>query len=80
MAQTSKGSIGGTITDESDAVIAGATITATNQETGELRSTTTGELGQYRIDAIEPGRYSVAIAQKDFVPLYWIRSWSLRRW
>ena len=69
VAQTSKGSIGGTITDESDAVVAGATITATNQETGELRSTTSGELGQYRMDAVEPGRYSVAIARADFAPL-----------
>lgn len=68
-AQTSNGSIGGTITDASDAVVTGATITAKNEHTGEVRSTTTGVYGQYRIDAVEPGTYAVIITQTGFVPL-----------
>jgi carboxypeptidase family protein len=69
LAQTSKGSIGGTVTDASDAVIVGASVTARNNDTGELRTTTTGANGQYRIDAVEPGSYSETITEKDFAPL-----------
>jgi Carboxypeptidase regulatory-like domain len=68
-AQTSKGSIGGTITDTSDAVVSGATITARNNDTGEVRTTMTGDYGQYRIDSVEPGSYAVSITQKGFAPL-----------
>jgi hypothetical protein len=68
-AQTSKGSIGGTVTDASDAVIVGASVTARNHDTGEVRSTTTGANGQYRIDAVELGRYAVTITQTGFAPL-----------
>jgi hypothetical protein len=68
-AQTSKGSISGTITDAKGAFIVGTAITATNHNTGEVRRATTGGLGQYRIDAVEPGIYSVAITKKGFAPM-----------
>ncbi len=68
-AQSPNGSIGGTITYASNAVAVRATITAKNQHTGELRSTRTGAYGQYRIDAIEPGIYTVSITQEGFAPL-----------
>jgi len=68
-AQTSKGSIGGTITDTSDAVITGASVTAKNLDTGEVRTVTTGSNGQYRIDAVELGSYKVTILQKGFAPM-----------
>ncbi len=69
LAQTSKGSIGGTVTDASDAVILGATVTAKNNDTGEIRSTTTGASGQYRIDAVELGSYAVTFTETGFAPL-----------
>ena len=68
-AQTSKGSISGDVTDARGAFIAGAAITATNHNTGEARTAATGGLGQYRIDALEPGIYSVAVTQKGFAPM-----------
>lgn len=68
-AQTSKGSIGGTITDVTDAVITGATVTAKNLDTGEVRTTTTGSNGQFRIDSVELGSYAITINQKGFKPL-----------
>jgi len=68
-AQTSKGAIAGTVTDKSGAVVIGAQITATNSDTGEARNSLSGQLGQYRIDAVEPGRYLVAIRQLGFTPL-----------
>ena len=68
-AQTSKGSIGGTITDKTDAVVAGATVTAKNLDTGEVRTATTGGNGQYRIDSVELGNYAITISQTGFKPL-----------
>jgi len=68
-AQTSKGSIGGTVTDSSDSVIVGASVTAKNNDTGELRRTTTGSNGQYRLDAAEPGSYAVTFTESGFAPL-----------
>ncbi len=67
--QTSKGSISGAVTDTSGALITGATVRATNENTGEVREATTAELGRYRIEALEPGIYDVAITQTGFVPL-----------
>jgi hypothetical protein len=68
-AQTSKGSIGGTVTDASDAVIPGAAVIAKNNDTGEVRSTATGANGQYRIDAVELGSYAVTFTETGFAPL-----------
>jgi hypothetical protein len=69
LAQTSKGSIGGTVTDASDAVIVGASVTAKNNDTGEVRSAATGANGQYRIDAVELGSYEVTFTETGFAPL-----------
>ncbi len=52
-------SLQGTVMDKSGAVIAGATVTATNQETGVTKSATTGDSGFYRISGLVPGRYTV---------------------
>src|ERR1700731_3610867 len=53
-------SLEGTVTDNSGAVIAGATVTATNQATGVSRNAVTGESGFYRITGLPPGTYTVA--------------------
>jgi len=58
--------IQGTVTDPSGAVVAGATVTATNQATDVARSTqTTGE-GFYRIAGLPPGVYSVTVKAGTF--------------
>ncbi len=53
-AQTSKGILAGVARDESGAVIPNATLTATNQDTGETRTTATLKDGAYRIEALLP--------------------------
>jgi hypothetical protein len=65
-AQTSKGTITGTVTDPSGAGVPGATVTARDTLGGETRSTTTGGYGEYRISAILPGIYQVKVSAQGF--------------
>lgn len=54
-------SLQGTVTDKSGAVVAGATVTATNQASSISRSATTGDSGFYRITGLAPGGYTVSV-------------------
>ena len=49
----------GTVTDPSGAVIANATVTATNTDTGVARTITTNDAGQYVLPDIHIGHYNV---------------------
>jgi len=62
---TSTGSIGGTVTDASGAVITNAKITITGP-TGQTIHTTTGESGSYSSGAVIPGVYAVRIEATGF--------------
>ncbi|HKD82283.1 MAG TPA: TonB-dependent receptor [Candidatus Angelobacter sp.] len=66
VAQTSKGVIAGTVHDSTGAVMPSATVTVTNTLTGETRSTTTNEVGTYRIEAVDPGVYTIKISAANF--------------
>lgn len=66
MAQTSQGTITGTVRDASGAVIAHANVTLTNEATGVARQTTTNGEGAFRADAVEPGPYTVHVAVAGF--------------
>ncbi len=65
-AQTSKGILAGVARDESGAVIPNATLTATNQDTGETRTTATLKDGAYRIEALTAGPYTITASQSGF--------------
>jgi hypothetical protein len=65
-AQTSRGTVSGTITDSNGAVIPGAEITLTSDATGISRTTTTNGEGFYRFDAVELGEYTVAATATNF--------------
>jgi outer membrane receptor protein involved in Fe transport len=65
-AQTSKGTLTGTVTDPSGASVANATVTARGLENGETRTVTTGNYGEYRITAILPGMYEVKAESQGF--------------
>ena len=60
-AQILYGSITGSVTDKTGAVVANAAITLTNQDTGEKRSTQTNADGVYNFPDIIPGSYTVAL-------------------
>jgi hypothetical protein len=65
-AQTTSATILGIVTDQSGAVVSGATITIRNVETGATRSITTDEEGRYRVSALPPGNYEVRIERQGF--------------
>src|ERR1044071_8873691 len=65
-AQTSRGTVSGTITDQNGAVVSGATVALTNLETNVSRTTTTNSEGFYRFDAVDLGTYSVKISAQGF--------------
>jgi hypothetical protein len=59
-------SLTGRVTDQTGAVISGATVRATNQETGLLRSTQTDTAGRYELAALPVGRYNVSAVKDGF--------------
>ncbi len=65
-AQTSKGTIAGTLTDPAGGAISGATVTAQSTQLGENRSTVSGTYGEYRISAVLPGIYQVKVTADGF--------------
>ena len=65
-AQTSKGSIKGTVTDQTGAIVQGATVTATNVATNVERTVSAGDDGIYEIPALEPGTYKVTAKAATF--------------
>src|SRR6202167_2705244 len=56
----------GTVTDKSGAVVAGATVTITDQSTGISHSAVTGAAGFYRITELPPGNYKVDVEAAGF--------------
>lgn len=69
LAQTSTGSITGTVKDESGGVIPGATVTATRSETGENRVVLTNDGGIYRVLNVAPGVYAIKVEMTGFKTL-----------
>ena len=66
MAQSFKATILGKVTDQSGAVIPGATITVTQKATNFTQTTTTNESGEYVLPQLQPGNYSLKIEAANF--------------
>ncbi len=66
LAQTVTGTISGAVTDPSDQVIVGSTVTLTNERTLESRTTPTNELGAFIFPAVPPSAYSVKVEAAGF--------------
>ncbi len=60
-AQTTNGSIQGTVTDPSGAAIGRASVTGRNLDTGLTITTVTTDAGLYSLANLPPGRYTVTI-------------------
>ena len=58
-AQTNRGSISGTVSDQSQAVMGGVTVTITNLGTNEVRKVTTAANGSYSATNLEPVSYKL---------------------
>ncbi len=61
-----KGSITGTVTDPSGAVVPNATITATNPATGQIVSQTSASGGEFTISPLDPGVYTLTVSASGF--------------
>jgi hypothetical protein len=66
VAQKFTASIRGTVTDPSGAVIAGANVTVTNEDTGLTRSLTTNSAGIYSFPELPVGSYKIAVEAPGF--------------
>ena len=65
-AQTVTGTIQGTVSDSSGAVLPGATVTIRNVETGAQRTVVTNEAGFYTAPFIQIGRYTLTTTLSGF--------------
>ncbi|PYR23664.1 MAG: TonB-dependent receptor [Acidobacteria bacterium] len=66
IAQFDRGAISGTIKDEQGGVIPGVTVTATNTQTQQLRSTITDGTGFYTFPNLLPGQYDLLVELQGF--------------
>ncbi|MFN7994392.1 MAG: carboxypeptidase-like regulatory domain-containing protein [Bryobacteraceae bacterium] len=66
LAQDYRGRIEGLVTDESKAVIAGASVTLANVNTGVRVVRQTSDTGLYLFDLIDPGTYTVTVEATGF--------------
>ena len=67
MAQaTNTGTVAGTVTDPSGAVVSGATVTLTDHATGTQRTTATNASGHYIFVDVGPGAYDLVISKQGF--------------
>lgn len=68
-AQSSTGSISGTVVDDSGSALPGVTITATNSATASSRTVVTNGSGHYQVGLLPPAIYEVAASLDGFQPL-----------
>jgi hypothetical protein len=68
LAQSSanKGEIIGTVIDQNQGVIVGASVSVSNTGTGLVRDVTTNEHGQFRVNLLDPGTYDVSVEKSSF--------------
>jgi len=66
LAQGNTGTISGTVSDSSGAVVAAAKVDLTDAASGSVRSTTTSDKGFYVFPYVNPGAYSVTITKEGF--------------
>jgi hypothetical protein len=64
--QETTGYISGTVRDQSGAVVPSASITVTNQQTGQKLTTTSDEMGAFQARELKPGRYAVEFQATGF--------------
>jgi hypothetical protein len=62
-------SLVGTVIDETKAVLPGATVTATNLETGGASAVVTDDRGDYRLPKLPPGKYKIQAELSGFATI-----------
>ncbi|MGH9659827.1 MAG: TonB-dependent receptor domain-containing protein, partial [Bryobacteraceae bacterium] len=65
-AQEYRGRVQGSVTDTTQSVVAGATVTLANVQTGVSSTRQTNEQGRYLFDLVLPGTYTVTVQMQGF--------------
>src|SRR5215510_1427796 len=68
-AQGGRAEINGTVVDAQKAVLPGATVTATNEETGLMREAVSDTTGRFVMPSLLPGVYTVKAELSGFQPM-----------
>ncbi|MFN7934540.1 MAG: TonB-dependent receptor [Bryobacteraceae bacterium] len=68
-AQSTSSTVSGKITDPSGATVPAASITASNEDTGLRRATTSNDNGVYVVPLLPPGRYRLSVQKDGFKPI-----------
>jgi len=63
---TASGTIQGTVTDKTGAVVSGAQVVAKSKATDSVRTATTSETGYYRFELLPVGIYTVTVSKTGF--------------
>jgi hypothetical protein len=66
LGQTINGSISGTVTDQTGAVVPGAAVKITNVETGFTRDVVTNDDGYFKAASVPVGTYSVRVEKSGY--------------
>jgi len=66
LAQTTTGTIRGTVVDETGGILPGVEVTVTNPATGATRLTVSDDEGRYQVPELVPGNYEVSAALTGF--------------
>ena len=66
LAQVTTGNISGRVLDSQDRGVSGATVTVTSSGTGQTRTATTNEAGDYTITSLPAGKYNLAVEAPNF--------------
>ena len=66
LAQTSFGTLNGSVSDSSGAAVPSALVLVTNVQTGASRSLTTDGAGNFTAPSLVPGLYSLTVEAKGF--------------
>jgi len=64
--QLLQGTLSGNVTDQSQAIVVGAAVTAKNESTNISRSTVTNSQGEYTLPSLDPGTYILTVKASGF--------------
>lgn len=70
LAQTTGGTVSGEVTDPSKAEIPGASITITDEATGQSRRVLSNQRGLYSAPNLTPGNYDIAVSSSGFTTAF----------
>lgn len=66
MAQATTGIVRGTVADNTGALVTGANVTVTSEDTGATVTATTNAEGVFEVQSLQPGSYTITVESQNF--------------